>query len=199
MSFIRSIDPDQEADEVLVQRFKGDGDLHTLALLYQRYMDLVYGVCLKYLKEPEPARDAVMQIFEVVSVKLRAHEVTHFRAWLHTLARNHCLMHLRSAKNLSTTPLDPALMQSGDSLHLNGATEKEMQLEWMEDCLEALAEGQREAVRMFYLEEKCYKEISEQTGQAWNQVRSLIQNGRRNLRNCMEMKEKESNPENKHN
>jgi RNA polymerase sigma-70 factor (ECF subfamily) len=183
MSFIRSIDPDQEADEVLVHRFKRDGDLNTLALLYQRYMDLVYGVCLKYLKDPEAARDVVMQIFEVLSVKLRVHEVSYFRAWLHTLARNHCLMQLRSAKNLPTTPLDPALVQSGDSLHLNGVEEKELQLGMMEACLETLAERQREAVRMFYLEEKCYKEISERTGQPWNQVRSLIQNGRRNLRN----------------
>ena len=41
-------------------------------------------------------------------------------------------------------------------------------------------------IRLFYLENKCHNEITEMTGMDWNRVRSLIQNGRRNLKNCME-------------
>jgi RNA polymerase sigma-70 factor (ECF subfamily) len=136
-----------------------------------------------------------MQIFETLIVKLRNHEVDHFRGWLHVLARNHCLMQLRSAKNLKTTDIDPGLMQSADELHLNGVMEREENLHRLEDCIGALQEGQQQAIRLFYLEQKCYQEISDQTGQPWNMVRSLIQNGRRNLKNCMEKKEKDSTHE----
>ena len=83
----------------------------------------------------------------------------------------------------------PEFVQSEETLHLNGVFEKEENFRKLEDCLGALSENQREVIRLFYLEGKCYNEITEMTGQDWNQVRSLIQNGRRNLKNCMEKTE----------
>lgn len=188
MSFLRVIPDDPESDESLVLQYRKEGNLQVLGVLYQRYMELVYGVCLKYLQDPEAARDAVMQIFEVLVTKLRSHEVEKFRPWLYTLARNHCLMHLRSQKHRRTTDIDPALMQSDEELHLNGVMEKEAKLDQLESCVDTLPEGQRQAIRMFYLEQRCYQDIATETGQAWNTVRSLIQNGRRNLKICMEKK-----------
>jgi RNA polymerase sigma factor (sigma-70 family) len=190
MGFIKAIQEDDRTDAGLVAAYRGTGDLKVLAQLYQRYMDLVHGVCLKYLEDPEAAKDAVMQIFEELVVKLRNHEVANFRSWLHVLTRNHCLMQLRAAKKLRTTDIDPELVQSADDGHLNGQMEKEEQLARMEDCIGTLPEEQRESIRLFYLEQKSYNQITELTGMEWNLVRSQIQNGRRNLRNCMEKKEK---------
>jgi RNA polymerase sigma-70 factor (ECF subfamily) len=195
MHFLRPISDNDDSDEWLVQTYRDGGDMQVLARLYQRYMDLVYGVCLKYLKDPDASKDAVMQVFETLVVKLRSHQVDYFRGWLLVLARNHCLMQLRSARNLKTTDIDPALMQSEENLHLNGVMEKEENLEKLEGCLETLPAGQQEAIRLFYLEQKCYQEIADQTAQPWNTIRSLIQNGRRNLKNCMEKKHSSSNPE----
>lgn len=168
-----------------------------LGELYQRYMELVYGVCLKYYKEPETAKDSVMQIFEELVSKLKKHEVDNFRGWLHQLAKNHCLMQLRTPKNLKTVEYKSEIVQSEENVHLNGmftemstVEEKEEHFKRMEDCLGSLADKQQEAIRLFYLEGKCYNEITALTGQDWNQVRSLIQNGRRNLKNCMESKVK---------
>ncbi len=149
-------------------------------------MELVYGVCLKYLKDPEPAKDAVMQIFEELVIKLKKHEVDNFRGWLHQVAKNHCLMQLRTPKNLKTVELKTELVQSGENVHLNGVLEKEENFKKLEYCIGTLSNDQQMAIRLFYLEEKCYNEIVEITGMEWNQVRSFIQNGRRNLKLCME-------------
>ena len=160
-----------------------------LGELYQRYMDLVYGVCLKYYKEPETAKDGVMQLFEELVQKLKRHEVDNFKGWLHQVAKNHCLMQLRTPKNLKTVEFKSELVQSEADVHLNGVMEKEENFKKMEFCLDTLIKEQRETIKLFYLEGKCYNEIVEITGQEWNQVRSLIQNGRRNLKICMEKEE----------
>ena len=163
--------------------------MEVLAVLFQRYMDLVYGVCFKYLKNPEAAKDAVMQIFEELVNKLKKHEVDNFRSWLYTLARNYCLMQLRTPKNLKTIEFKTDVMQSEEEVHLNGVMLKEENLQKMERCLQTLPAEQKISVELFYLHNKCYKEIAEQTGLDWNKVRSYIQNGRRNLKICMEKSE----------
>jgi RNA polymerase sigma factor (sigma-70 family) len=192
VSFLKNISANSVTDTELVLSYKQTGDLQVLGQLYQRYMDLVYGVCLKYFKDSEKAKDAVMQIFEELITKLKKHEVEYFRSWLYQLAKNHCLMQLRTPKNLKTVAIPESLMQSEENVHLNGVLEKEENFQRLEYCLTTLSEDQRKAVQLFYLEGKCYNEIVELMGQEWNQVRSFIQNGRRNLKICMEKPEVES-------
>lgn len=189
MSFLKNISPSSLTDKELVVLYKKSGDLTILGELYQRYMELVYGVCLKYFKEPEAAKDGVMQVFEELVVKLKKHEVENFKGWLHQVAKNHCLMQLRTPRNLKTTEFKTDFVQSGENVHLNGELEKEENFKKLEYCLGTLTEEQRQAIRLFYLDGKCYNEIVEITGHNWNQVRSFIQNGRRNLKICMESEE----------
>lgn len=186
MTFIKNIHDDGVPDRELIGRYKQDRDINTVAQLFQRYMDMLYGVCLKYFKEPERSKDAVMQIFEELLVKVDKHEIDNFKGWLYTLAKNHCLMQLRSPRNVKTAEFNTETMQSGEELHLSGVMEKEAEFGRMEKCLGTLPAEQEKTVRLFYLEEKSYKDISEITGIEWNKVRSFIQNGRRNLKICME-------------
>ena len=186
MSFLKNISNTDRTDSELIAAYKASGNVHLLGSLYERYMDLIYGVCLKYLKEAEPAKDAVMQIFEELVQKLHKHEVENFKSWLYTLAKNHCLMQLRTPRNLKTIEIDPSLMQSEDETHLNGMWQKEDEFRKLEKCLQVLSAEQKQSVELFYLQNKCYKEIADITGADWNKVRSLIQNGRRNLKICME-------------
>jgi RNA polymerase sigma factor (sigma-70 family) len=192
VTFLKNISTNSLTDGELVWQYKKSGDLVALAQLYQRYMDLVYGVCLKYFKDSEKAKDAVMQIFEELIAKLRKHEVENFKSWLYQVAKNHCLMQLRTPKNLRTVELPDSLMQSEQDVHLNGVLEKEENFQKLEYCMATLSEEQRKAVQLFYIEGKCYNEIVELMGQEWNQVRSFIQNGRRNLKICMEKTSRES-------
>ena len=191
MAFIKNINETSYTDAQMVALYKDSADLQVLAELYQRYMDLVYGVCLKYFKDAEASKDGVMQIFEELISKLKKHEVENFKSWLYQVAKNYCLMQLRTPKNFKTVEIAESLMQNEENVHLNGVLEKEENLRRLEHCLTTLSDDQRRAVQLFYLDGKCYNEIVELMGQEWNQVRSFIQNGRRNLKLCMEKPEAE--------
>lgn len=183
---VRDISPSPRTDAELLQAYKATGDQQTLASLYLRYTDMVYGTCLKYLKDAESAKDAVMHIYQELISKTAVHEVDQFKSWLYVLTKNHCLMQLRSAKKMVTVEFQPAIMQSEEFAHLDAVLEKEQEFKRLEQCMEQLPEAQHTAIRLFYLEQKCYNEIVDITGMDWGKVRSLIQNGRRNLKNCME-------------
>ena len=186
MAFIREKEKNQSTDAELVNLYRAAGDLNILSTLYQRYMDLIYGICLKYLKDPEASKDAVINIYEELVTKLKQHEVSNFKSWLYTLSRNHCLMQLRKEKGHATVEIPEQFMQTEEMLHLNSVIQREYQLNSMEKCLEQLQPEQKTCVTLFYLQGKCYTDITEQTGIEWNKVRSYIQNGRRNLKLCME-------------
>ncbi len=184
LAFIKKI-LSAESDAELVQQYRENGNMDTLGELYNRYMELVYGVCLKYMKEPEDAKDCVINIFEELVIKLRKYEVDNFKGWLYQLSKNHCLMKIRSDKKIPIN-IDADVMHLSENNHLDNAMEKEKDLNSMENCIEQLPGDQKKAIQLFYLEEKCYKDISAITNTEINMVRSFIQNGRRNLKICME-------------
>jgi RNA polymerase sigma factor (sigma-70 family) len=196
LAFLKNISTGKLTDAELVLAYKNTGDLNLVGALYQEYMDLVYGVCLKYLKSPENAQDSVISIFEELVTKLQKHEVDNFKAWLYTLAKNHCLMRLRSEKRQIVVNVDVELMQSEENVHLNGELEKEENFKKLDYCLGQLQEEQRKVIELFYMQGKCYNEIAELTGMEWNQVRSYIQNGRRNLKLCMDSQKTQTIVEN---
>lgn len=186
LAFLRKITQNGTSDADLVAAYRSTADLAVLGDLYSRYMDLVYGVCLKYLTSAEDAQDAVMAVFEELIPKLQKHEVDNFRSWLYTVAKNHCLMRLRTEKRTGTTKMSDEFVQSEESGHLEDVLQREENLEQLDDCLKQLATEQRRAIELFYLQGKCYNEIAAETGLEWAAVRSYIQNGRRNLKICME-------------
>ena len=189
LTFLKTISTEQSSDKELITAYKSNNDLMPLSILYQRYMDLVFGVCLKYFKDAERSKDAVMDIYEELFTKLKQHEVENFKGWLHVLARNYCLMQLRSPKNMKLTEFKADFMQSSQITHLeNGVLEKEENFTKLEGCIEALPVDQKQSIELFFLQKKCYNEIAEITGHEWSKVRSYIQNGKRNLKICMEEK-----------
>jgi RNA polymerase sigma-70 factor (ECF subfamily) len=185
LSILRKISS-LHSDSDLLKEYKEAGDLNVLAELYRRYMDMTYAVSLKYLKDGEASKDAVMEVFEELVDKLKKHDVENFKSWLYTLVKHHCLMKLRTLSRNKPVILDESGMQLKDELHQEDVNEKEWQLQQMSDCISKLALEQKVTIELFYLQQKCYKEITEITGLEWNKVRSLIQNGRRNLKICMD-------------
>lgn len=171
----------------MLENFYRTGDLEVLGRLYEPYMYLIYGLCLKYLKDPVKSEDAVMQIFEELIKKLRVHRVDNFKGWLYTVARNYCLMELRKEDKNQTVSLEETFMENVEYPHLDDSEGmREQNLSKMESCIEQLKEEQRVCVKLFYLEQKCYKDIADKTGYSMKQVKSNIQNGRRNLKICMD-------------
>lgn len=170
----------------MLLEYRNTGNLEILGRLYEKYMPLVFGLCLKYFKDEEQSKDAVMQIFEELVKKLKVHEVSNFKSWLYTLSRNHCLMFIRSASKHEFVQIEENIMENSAFVHLDIDETRESKLHIMENCLEKLPTEQRETISLFYLEQKCYKEVSDITGYELNKVKSYIQNGKRNLKNCIE-------------
>ncbi len=172
-------------DEEIIARYRADKDPQWIGLLADRYLHLVYGVCLKYLKNQENARDATMEIFEKLLADLLRHELRSFRSWLFTVARNHCLMKLRADRpeiRIDGWEKDILFVKMDDPLHLIKAEEKEQKLVELEQAINRLSPEQGQCIRLFYLEKKSYQEVSEITGYSLKQVKSHVQNGKRNLK-----------------
>lgn len=181
--------PKPTIDAEYLALYRATNDLEVLGELYERYMEMVFAICYKYLRDEDESKDAVMNIFEELIEKLRTHHVDNFRSWLHSVARNHCLMALRSNKfqmqdlefaDENSMENEPFEHQSDEPFEL------EMNLSKMEDCIETLSTEQKASIQLFYLQEKCYQEITELTGFELNKVKSYIQNGKRNLKICIE-------------
>jgi RNA polymerase sigma-70 factor (ECF subfamily) len=177
------------SDLELIALYKSSHESVYAGELFQRYSHLVFGVCMKYLKNEEESRDASMNIFEKLLEDLKKHEISNFKSWLHTVARNHCLMFLRTNKKFKTEDIENSVdfMESGYSLHLY-ENDQEVSFQGLEECMEKLGEEQKRCVELFYYEDKCYKEIVKITKYTLNEVKSFIQNGKRNLKNCLSAK-----------
>lgn len=193
LRFLRTKPSDLD-DAALLARFQRSGRPEHLSPLFERYIELIYGQALKYLGSSERAEDAGMEIFEHLLKKLPNQEISNFRSWLQTVVRNHCLMQLRREKRDPLQHSDELLMQSGSLTHLIAEQHEETddRIAGLADCMSRLKELQRTCVRLFYLEEGyTYKSIATHLQLEVGQVRSYIQNGRRNLRSCLETKIKE--------
>ena len=176
-------------DMELLRLYKESGELAYWGELYTRYTSLVYGVCLKYLKDRDEAKDGMMQLFEKLVATLLTHDVENFKSWLYVTTRNHCLMQLRARKGRYQQEFSPELVETQFLLHLDEEPEMEQNLSKLEKCIDQLTNDQQQCVRLFYLQEKCYKEITGLTGFDLSKVKSYIQNGKRNLKICMEQNE----------
>jgi RNA polymerase sigma-70 factor (ECF subfamily) len=174
------------SDETLLAEFADTGDAAVFGELYMRHMPLVYGLCLKYLGNVPDAEDAVMEIFEELVPKVAAHRIRNFRTWLWSVARNHCLGRLRREKRTARADFDERVVESAAFLHLLSDGEDEAALTALNRCMEKLPERQREAVTMFFIDKQSYADIAGATLSEVKGVKSYIQNGKRNLRLCLE-------------
>jgi RNA polymerase sigma factor (sigma-70 family) len=175
------------SDQELLNRFYTDNNKEWLGILLQRYTLLLLGVCMKYLKNEEAARDAVQQIFLKAITELGKYRVDYFKSWLYMIAKNHCLMQFRE-KNRHPVELNDQLQLPVDNDRLPEIREKEKLLDWMQEGLQSLNAEQQQCVTLFYLQKKSYHQISIETGFSLLQVKSFIQNGKRNLRAMIERK-----------
>jgi len=176
------------ADNELINIFSETGDNRFVGILYQRYGHLVLGLSIKYLKNKDEAQDAVIQIFANLINDLKKHKIEYFKSWLYVYSKNFCLLELRKRQSTLKKELElkenvVLFMDMSDPEHLK---EKEKQITLMEKAIELLNVDQKRCINLFYLKNKSYVEIMEMTGYSNNDVKSYIQNGKRNLKLKME-------------
>ena len=181
----------QYSDLELIAEYKSTENKVFIGILYKRYAHLVLGLSLKYLKNEDDAKDAVMQIFEKLFTDLLKHPIEFFKSWLYTYSKNFCLMIIRNRQSKLKKELElennaDLFMETNSILHLNKTGDKEQQYEHLEQALDQLNKEQKKCLDLFYFKDKSYLEIAEITGFTTNEVKSYIQNGKRNLKNKLE-------------
>ncbi len=189
--------PRPVTDAEFVAAYQTTGDLELLGELYERHIDMVYAVCFNYLRDEAESQDAAMQLFEQLITDLKRHEVHNFRSWLHSVARNYCLMQLRARRvYVSTSALmdgddasnDPVSADANRMIATPDVEDLDLEgdLARMHTCLKTLPPAQQTCLELFYLQEKSYAEVTQLTGYELKQVKSYLQNGRRNLKLCLD-------------
>jgi RNA polymerase sigma factor (sigma-70 family) len=180
---------DHMTDQELLDRFYTDRDNEWLGIVLKRYTLLLLGVCMKYLKNEEEARDSVQQVFLKAITELHKYKVAYFKSWIYMVAKNHCLMKLRDRQGRSPVAITEQMsIAAEEGPGLNHHLEKDQLLDRMSEALEELSEEQKRCVTLFYLEKQSYHQISSQTGFTLMQVKSHIQNGKRNLKIALDQK-----------
>ncbi len=182
MSDISSLD-----EKELILKYKDDADQAIIGELYTRFNRLVYGSCLKYLRDSGRAQDAVNDIFVQITKKLKTHNVEYFKSWLYTVTRNHCIEILRKDKRHRDKKTTSELMYTEAVFHPDDVEDVEI-VKILTECIKALPDNQQQCIKLFYYDKTSYENIAKTLDLNWNKVRSFIQNGRRNLKNCITAK-----------
>ncbi|VBB45886.1 RNA polymerase, sigma-24 subunit, ECF subfamily [uncultured Paludibacter sp.] len=173
------------SNEELLDFYKKESRSEYFAELYKRYIPLVYGLCLKYLGNKDDAQDAVMDIYEEVSKKIFQYEIKNFHTWLYSVAKNHCLGKLRKENKNVFLNIDHIIMENEENFTLIDGERSEKEERALSFCLNELNKEQRKSIDLFYFENKSYADIADETGFTLEKVKSYIQNGKRNLKNCI--------------
>jgi RNA polymerase sigma factor (sigma-70 family) len=181
---------DHMTDAELLDLYYQDKNQEWIGILLERYTLLLLGVCMKYLKDENEAKDCVQQIFLKVLTEVGKYKIDYFKSWLYMVAKNHCLMRLRD-KGLKTVKElndNHAIATEADRHELLA---NEQTYDLLEEALNELSEEQRQCVILFYLKKNSYQQICEKTGYSLMQVKSYIQNGKRNLKILLDKKMKQ--------
>ena len=190
-SIVKSEQYDHIADAELLNFYYADKNAEWMGILLERYTLLLLGVCMKYLKNEEEAKDCVQQVFLKVLTEVDKYRVDYFKSWLYMVAKNHCLMRIRGRQGKEVRPVDENTIRVHDEKKVDEKAERlenEKTYTVLEEAIEELNNEQRHCVILFYLHKNSYQQISEKTGFSLLQVKSYIQNGKRNLKLLMEKK-----------
>lgn len=185
---------EQYSDATLLDLYKKNKDSKWLGILFERYTLLVFGVCVKYLKQVNDAQDATQQVFEKAFSEIQKYEVAYFKSWIYSIAKNHCLMQLRGKGHqpilLESFPEDMLERTDSQASVIQNENWLEQQSVELNEALQELSNDQKICIELFYFQKLSYKEIEQKTGYSFQQVKSHIQNGKRNLRIILEQKQK---------
>lgn len=183
-------------DEQLVIQYARTNDKEIIGILYERYTHLLFSVCFKYLGNDADAEDMVMLVFEKLFELLKKSEIQNFKSWIYTITKNECLMQLRHRKSgdrvkeENLKKLEVEIMESVELNHLSSNGNGEHRIRYLETAISILSSEQKQCIELFYLNEKSYREVEQLTGYSYNEVKSHIQNGKRNLKQMMERMER---------
>jgi RNA polymerase sigma-70 factor (ECF subfamily) len=173
------------SDNDLLHKIALKQDTEAFAVLYNRYAHLALGVCLKYLQQEAAAQDAVQVVFVQLWQNIHQYQIRNFKPWLGQVLKNHCLMELRkkSPEQLIDASASMEFMEYEEEWHLK--VKDEQVLQHLQKCLSELNQDQKKCIQLFYIDQHSYAQTAMATGFTDKEVKSYIQNGKRNLKICL--------------
>jgi RNA polymerase sigma factor (sigma-70 family) len=181
---------DHITDAELLELYYADRNHEWVGILLERYTLLLLGVCMKYLKDENEAKDCVQQVFLKVLTEVGKYKIDYFKSWLYMVAKNHCLMRLRDKGTKAVKELHDSYAAQAD-VDRQELNDNEKTFKLLEEAIQELSKEQRQCVILFYLQKNSYQQVSEKTGFSLMQVKSYIQNGKRNLKILIDRKMQE--------
>jgi len=170
------------SDNELIAQYKKSHHKQFVGELYKRYAHLVLGMCIHYFNDKDTAKDIVLQIFEKLFDELKKREVESFKAWLTFVVRNHCISEIRKIQVQQNREAEYKIALQTEALHPEDDEKTEKQIRHLETALNELNPFQKKCIELFYYKNMSYAQIVEITGYSVNEVKSYIQNGKRNLK-----------------
>ncbi len=175
----------QMTDDQCLKRIAA-GEEEPFQVLFERYGELVFGYCVKLLKDRERAEDASQEAWVKIIKNANKYECQgKFRAWLLQITRNTCFSLFRDLKKNRTEDVsDHEIedMSQKSILDLMSAEENKAKLK---KCIEDLPENQRLALLVWMTEDKSYEEIAEHMQTSVSAVKSLLFRSRQSLKEML--------------
>jgi RNA polymerase sigma factor (sigma-70 family) len=169
-------------DQELIEQYRRTSNTWYAGELFRRYTQLISAVAYNYLQNNVDTEDAVMEVFEIILRDLQQHEVKNFKTWVFSVTKHHCLKKLKQ-DSMEAIDVDQVLRNmAADESSQTEAIQRENQLQKLQDAVDKLSQEQKRCIELFYMEQKSYKEVSDLTGFSVNEVKSYLQNGKRNLK-----------------
>jgi len=183
VKFLKSKHKNNQSDEALIAGYVASSDPQCIEILFDRYCHLLVAVAMNYLQDEEESKDTVLEIFEKIPSDLKRYQIKDFSKWIYVVTKNHCYHRRKKLRHEKPEALLPPVADPEFTGESTGETD--ILMEHLDESIAALPPKQITCIRLFYLEEKSYEEIERLTGFSYNEVKSHIQNGKRNMKNFL--------------
>ncbi len=170
---------------------QADADVHArlhakqyreaLSLLLPRYRDKVFRLCFSMLRDRALAEDVTQEIFLKVWRALPGYGAqASLSTWIYAISRNTCLSELRRRKPTVSIDQDEESYDS-EVAALSAPEQDDSATVSVSQVLDQLPERYRQAVTLFYMEDKSYEQTAQSLGLPLGTVKALLHRARKRL------------------
>ena len=147
------------------------------------YREDVLGLCYYYTRDVELSKDLTMDTFETYLKRGKKGPVINdIKSYLLGIARNLCMAHFKKSKR--TQSIEESVLQFMEYEDENAPNGEEV-IDRLMMSMCKLTTDQRRCVELFFIKGCSYNQISKKLNFSYNEVKSFIQNGKRNLKKLM--------------
>ncbi len=170
-----------EADADVHERLQAKQYREALALLLPRYRDKVFRLCFSMLRDRAQAEDVTQDIFLRIWRALPGYGAqAALSTWIYAISKNACLSELRKRKPMVSIDQNED-EYSGEVAALAAPDPDDSATVSVSQVMDKLPERYRQAVTLFYMEDKSYEQTADSLGLPLGTVKALLHRARKRL------------------